>query len=218
MHASNSFSAMKSVQALLPVLAVVLSACDSSPNPGHIPIPAQTTPLVGQPSSPAAIQDSSPTQPIADMGAWRVDQSSDAMDDVTNVTLVLQADEPLALDFPYQDSYATLVVRCRKNKTDLYVVTHVPVKTSYDSDYEQLGSYVRFRFDGGKPEGEYWSEATDNEAVFAPSPISFARRLTRTKQFVFEFTPYDAASISVIFTTGGLDIALPKVAKACHWG
>ncbi len=155
--------------------------------------------------------------PVVDEGAWRVETSTDPMDDVTNVTLGLGANEPLGLDFPYRDDYAALVIRCRKGKTDAYVVTHVPVKTNYSSDYDELGSFVRMRFNDEKPVGEYWSQSTDHSAVFAPSPISFAQRIAKGDRLVFEFTPFDAAATSVTFSTKGLSAVLPKVATACHW-
>jgi hypothetical protein len=139
------------------------------------------------------------------------------MDDVTNVTLMLFADKPLGSSFPYRDAVPTLIIRCQKRKTELYVITHTPVKTSYDSDYDALGSRIRTRFDGGKPASEYWSESTDHSAVFAPNPISLARKLSRTKRWLVEFTPYDAAPVSTNFHTEGLDSVLGKVATTCKW-
>jgi hypothetical protein len=139
------------------------------------------------------------------------------MDDVTNVDLGLSSDEPLNLAFPYNDRFAQLIIRCRKRKTDLYVVTHTPVKTSYGSDYDELGSRIRTRFDGSPPQADYWSESTDHSAVFAPNPIALARRLSHTKQWLVEFTPYDAAPVTTNFHTEGLAGVLDRVAHACKW-
>ncbi len=150
-------------------------------------------------------------------GSWDLSSNHDAMDDVQNVTLSLSASESPRLAFPYNDEATELVIRCRKNKTDLYVVTHVPVKTSYDDDFDDIGSRVRYRFDGGKPTASYWSESTDHSAVFSPDPITLSKRLAGTKTWIFEFTPYDAASVTATFSTDGLASILPRVAGACRW-
>jgi len=69
-----------------------------------------------------------------EQGGWMVDSSTDKMDDVTNVTLMLLANDPLNLPFPYRDAVPSLVIRCEKRKTELYVITHTPVETSRGSD------------------------------------------------------------------------------------
>jgi hypothetical protein len=148
---------------------------------------------------------------------WDVRSQTDPMDDVTNVTATLVASESPHLAFPYNDDETMLSIRCKKNQTDLLVATHTGVKTSYSSDYDDLGSHVRYRFDGGKPIGEYWTESTSHTAVFAPNPVALARRLAKTNEWIFEFTPYDTGPVSATFRPQGLEVVLPKIASACHW-
>lgn len=150
-------------------------------------------------------------------GGWMVTSSSDKMDDVTNVSLMLLANDRLNLPFPYNDAVPSLVIRCQKRKTDLFVVTHTPVETSHDGDYNELGSKIRARFDGSPPSTSYWSESTDHSAVFAPNPIALARKLSGTKEWLVEFTPFDAGPVTTIFDTDGLAGVLNQVAAACNW-
>jgi hypothetical protein len=196
-------------------LLVVVVGCDAATEtPANRPASSGTA----YQAPPAVAPSTTTATPAArDSGNWVVDVNPDPMDNVTNVTLQLESNAPLDLAFPYSGHYASLVIRCRKGKTDLYVHTETPVKTSYDSDYDDLGSHIRYRIDGGKPTGEYWSEATDNEAVFSPNPISLARRLAKAKIVLFEFTPFDAASTTVSFDVNGLQAVLPRLAEACHW-
>jgi hypothetical protein len=139
------------------------------------------------------------------------------MDDVTNVSLMLQADEPLKISFPYRGEVPALVIRCAKRKTDLFLITHTPVESSHGSDYEDLGSKIRMRFDRGPPSASYWSESTDHAAVFAPNPIAFARKLSKAKVWLVEFTPFDAGPVTSSFQTDGLANVLGQVATACKW-
>ena len=152
-----------------------------------------------------------------DAGDWTVDSKLDPMDEITNVYLDLSADGPLNLPFPYNDDIPMLVIRCKNNHTDLYVVTHTPVETVHDEDYNELGAKVRYRFDGSKPTPAYWSESTDRRAIFAPDPTVLAKRLSHTSQWLFEFTPFESVAMTATFHTGGLSNVLPKVATACHW-
>lgn len=180
-------------------------------------IPIDTGTAMAPAPATSASTDAPFVTPAEVGGDWHVSTKSDPMDDVTNVDLSLTASQSPSLPFPYNDTEATLYIRCRKNETDLFVVTHVPVTTSYGGDYEDLGSRVRYRFDGGKPIASYWSEATDHSAVFAPEPVTLAKKLAKTTEWIFEFTPYDAASVSATFHPKGLTEVLPNVSKACHW-
>ena len=53
--------------------------------------------------------------------------------------------------------------------------------------------------------------------MFAPNPIALARKLSGTKEWLVEFTPFDAGPVTTIFDTDGLAGVLNQVAAACNW-
>lgn len=189
---------------------VLLSACSAAADNSREP-EATATPALAV--APVAAPVAAPPEPPA-FGRWDVSESTDKMDGVTNVTLMLMSDDVLPLAFPYNDRYGRLVIRCKQRKTDLYVVTQTPVRSNY-GEFDE--SDIRYRFDDGKPIHATFSESTDNSAIFAPSPVHLAKRLASAKKWLVEFTPYDAGPVTVSFSLDGLAGALPKVSAACGW-
>lgn len=206
---------MKTCTCITSVAAFLLVACGSDTAPRKV-VPA--TPVANEVNpinlTPAPISPAAATPEAPSIGKWTVDEETDKMDKVRNVTLMLRSDEPMELAFPYNDKYASLVIRCKKQSTDFYIVTETPVHSVYG---EFSSTRIRYRFDEEKPVSSTFSESTDHSAVFAPSPISLARRLAKATSWTFEFTPYDAGPTSVTFSVSGLAQALPKVSSACGW-
>ena len=206
----------KVATSMVATMLLFVSGCEAPANESQTAqSPSTSTPSVSEASETP--RPTSTSLAASDAGEWTANESSDPMDDVTNVTLSLMSESSLPLPFPYNDESAFLLIRCKKRRTELYVVTQVPVQTSYDGDFDELGSLVRYRFDGGKPNTAYWSESTDHKAVFSDAPVALARKLAKTQEWVFEFTPFDAGSVTVSFRTTGLEAVLPKVAQACNW-
>jgi hypothetical protein len=85
-----------------------------------------------------------------------------------------------------------------------------------DSSTDKMDD-VTTRFDGGPPAASYWSESTDHEAVFSPNPIALARKLSKTKLWLVEFTPFETGPVTTSFQTEGLAAILDQVASACKW-
>jgi hypothetical protein len=143
----------------------------------------------------------------ADSRKWTVKHERDAMEDVTNVYLRLESYEPSRLWPPTPD----LVIQCRRNKTNIVVVTYEPLRTQ-GSD-----ARVRYRFDGAKPVSSSWTESTDFKAIFAPQPIALAKQLLKTSDWVFEYMTFSGNVVVARFRTSGLAEVLPLVSNACNW-
>ena len=193
----------------IPCTIIVFLACSASADMPKAPRAASAAAGASDIALPAA----APAAP-SPLGNWDVTESTDAMDGVTNVTLMLTSDDVLPLAFPHNDRYGRLVIRCKQRKTDLYVVTETPVQSNY-GEFDE--SDIRYRFDDGKPLHATFSESTDHSAIFAPSPVHLAKRLATARTWLVEFTPYDAAPVTVSFSLEGLAKALPKVGAACGW-
>jgi hypothetical protein len=143
---------------------------------------------------------------------WHVDSGTSKMDGSSTVTLSLDAENKIT--GPFDTSRATLIIRCQERKTDLYVVTGMSASVEY-GEYETHSA--RLRFDDSPPQAQHWSESTDNKALFAPNPISLAKRLASAKVFRFEFTPFDANPAISEFRVEGLSDLLPRLAVTCGW-
>lgn len=102
---------------------------------------------------------------------------------------------------------AVLIIRCAQHKTAAYVITPGVVNDGR----------VRVRFDESAPQRQSWSESSDHSSLFAPDPISFARKLTKTRTFLLEFKPFEQVPRTVEFEVSDLDVQLPKIAEACNW-
>lgn len=144
---------------------------------------------------------------------WSIQRSSSAMDDSKTVSLILDADN--YIDAYYNKSEKpTLIIRCRENKTEIYIRTNV-------SANPELGLYneftVRIRLDEGKPFKQRWSESTDGKALFAPRSIALAKKISQSKIMLFEFTPYNSNSQLADFDVQGLEPYLKELAETCNW-
>jgi len=145
-------------------------------------------------------------------GSWIVKESASEMDGTATVLLSVVATEPIKGWL--EEELPILMVRCREKRTDVVVRTGMAANP-------ELGLFQRFhvrlRFDQQQPVREVWSEATNNEALFSPSAINLARRITRADTLRFEFTPFNSSKAIAVFPVSGLKEILPRVAKACGW-
>jgi hypothetical protein len=107
-----------------------------------------------------------------------------------------------------------LVARCRENRTQAYVVLGMPLNP-------ELGLFnqftVRTRFDDGKSSAGRWTGSTDNVAVFAPSAITFLRRLGKAETLKLEVTPFNSGRGVITFNVAGFEPHLEEIAQACGW-
>jgi type VI secretion system protein VasI len=153
-----------------------------------------------------------PAGPPAPQTKWQVSHGRSPMDDSPSVTLTLEAENRISGWL--QNETPRLQIRCRENKTDLYVWTGMAANP-------ELGLYnehtVRIRVDATTPTTQRWSQSTNNEALFAPQPIALARRLVAGERLVFEFTPFNAGRAVAEFDIRGLRPGLREVATTCKW-
>jgi hypothetical protein len=127
---------------------------------------------------------------------WYLHESQNKMDNSPEVVLSTSGSDG-----------ATLFVRCSERKTDAFV--------NADTIVDNEG--VRVRFDDSPPIRQSWSKSTDHKALFAPDAITFARDLTKAKQFLFEFTPFEERERTITFEVSGLERKLQKIAETCDW-
>ena len=146
------------------------------------------------------------------LGAWRVTAGKSEMDDSPDVTAMLDASD--MIEGWLKTFRPSLVLRCSEAKTFLYVVTGMSAQPEYGK-FEMAG--VRYRIDQAGAVSDDWHESTDSKALFAPEPISLARRLAKAKQLIFEFTPYNSSPVTAHFELQGASSAVGRVSKTCSW-
>lgn len=101
-----------------------------------------------------------------------------------------------------------LTVRCKANKTELYITwgDNLPEKpvTTY-----ALGSSVK---------SSTWKRAADRTAAFYPtSPLPVLKQLDGMSNLSVTVDSVEATPINAIFLTSGAEMALSNVRKACGW-
>lgn len=191
----SQVKASKGCVAIL-IAAVVIGVCVSTITPNYAP-----------PIGDAPTATSSPPP-----SSWSGQTIRSQMDGSVGYHAEREADAPieawLARPTP------RLAIRCRENKTDVYVHTQTAAQP-------ELGLYdrarVRLRFDDGTPQRQVWTESTDDAALFAPNPIALARRIANAKSLRFEFTPFNAPPAIVTFSLDGAETRILRVADACGW-
>ena len=163
----------------------------------------------------SSIKDASTHEPQQEPnGRWRGgDFGPSAMDDSRTITYQLKALNELQ-GWPQRVARPRLVAKCAENHTEVYVVMGMPLSP-------ELGKFerytVRLRMDGSPARREVWSESTDGEAIFSPSPIPLARQIAKSKEMLMEVTPFRSSPQAIIFQVAQFDGPLKEISAACGW-
>lgn len=141
---------------------------------------------------------------------WNLTESKSAMTDEPSVVLATDALDEVRgwLD----RTRPSLVVRCQERKLDVYLVSGMASHVE-----NARGSHsVRYRIDTTAAVTESgWIESTDNEALFAPSPLGIAERLMSANTILMEWTPFNASPVQARFRVAGLETHRARLVAAC---
>jgi hypothetical protein len=141
---------------------------------------------------------------------WTVSEDKSEMDGTLQVSLHLVAEEPIKT---WLDQVTpSMIIRCKERKVDTYIITESAADVAIGHIDE---ARVRLRFDEQPPSTQWWNESTDDKAIFAPSGLNLALKLTHASTFRVEFTPFNASPEVIRFDVRGLTSNLPKVLDAC---
>jgi hypothetical protein len=154
-----------------------------------------------------AVSEMTSTEP-----SWRVNEDTSAMDDSSTVTLHLDAMDSIRA-WPGENHTPTLIVRCKENQTDVYIVNGASPAIEYGID----GATVRLRLDSAPAFSGEWGKSTDGDTLFAPNAVALAKKMANAQTLLYEFTPFNSSPQQARFKLTGLSEHLPKVAAACNW-
>jgi len=146
------------------------------------------------------------TKASSPVWTWLVIEDKSKIDDSTNVTMSLLANEEVYSTFG-STNRPTLVIRCKENTTEAYVITG----TMLDSDD------VLIRLDDEKAFPLKMSKSTSGKALFFPSVITNIKKFWNYHTMVFRFTPYQTGPSTVTFNISGLKNEISPLRRACHW-
>lgn len=130
---------------------------------------------------------------------WSKLESKSPLDDSPSVVLIKKA----------EDSDASLILRCRENSTEAYIVT---------TDF--LGNdskKIIIRYDGNKPEKQNVSLSTDHKALFFSSPIKFIKNLLDLKLLTLRYENFRGEQKTTSFKLEGIQEQVDYIRKACNW-
>jgi len=148
----------------------------------------------------------------ANAGQWRIRTEVSAIDDTTNVFLSLDA--KTAFRGWLDEEVGTLMIRCKENRTQAYIITGMTAQSGYRRHDE---SQVTVRYDRNDAVRIWMSESTDNKALFFPNPISEIKRMVKHESMLFQFSPFNASPTMTTFEIAGLSEALVPLREACQW-
>ena len=147
-----------------------------------------------------------------DVPTWRLSENKDPMDDTVTVMLYRDAEEEVRVRF--SAVRPTMAFRCRKNGLEAYINFQGMV----DYNYETKRAAVRLRFDDGTPSLEGWLVSSDKEALFAPQPKVFLRRLRDSQKLLVQWQQYGGTTSIAKFSRGNLTDHFDRFKNACGVG
>ena len=141
---------------------------------------------------------------VENVGAWRVSDETNPIDDSRTVTLILEATSGKSK----WNKNVFLVARCKSNTTNLYIDWN---------DYLGSDAYVLTRIGNKKAVTSEWSLSTDSKATFHTKPIPFLKNMSGANKLIAQVTPYNENPVTAIFDTSGLSNALKPLRETCNW-
>lgn len=160
------------------------------------------------PAASTAAGSASSNSAVEAPGDWTVTTSRTRRMPV--VTFELMADNDIGL--VDRRTRPVLVLRC-STTFEAFVVTGGAAAIE-GNDHRHT---VAIGFNGSAPGAEQWLDSEERDALFAPEPAAFARRLASARTMRFEFVPFGAPRAAAEFNVRGFDALAAKMPKTCAW-
>lgn len=145
-------------------------------------------------------------------GEWTVREDVNPVDDSKTTYASLASGEGSSGG----GTSVVLTVRCQSKETEVFANwSDYLGDDSHDvyNDWKRVTVRV-----GSEPaKTERWDISTDSKGTFAPSPVSFAKRIAKADRLVLETVPYGENPATAVFTLKGANNALKSVADNCGW-
>lgn len=141
-------------------------------------------------------------------GKWSVTAEKSPINDATNVTLVVEADNKIQTG--YKKSHPFLVIRCSENKTEFYINWGI---------YLGLESTkMLVRADKQPAITRSWTLSTDSKAAFySGKTIEYIKQLMKHSTLLAQITPYGENPVMTTFNIQGLQETIKPLRESCKW-
>ncbi|WP_292978866.1 type VI secretion system-associated protein TagO [Nitrosomonas sp.] len=143
---------------------------------------------------------------------WHVNKETSRIDDSTNVIVSLDSDTPIS-GWLGKTFTPSLVLRCKENKTELYIVTGMSPQVEYGTD----GATITLRFDKEKATKYHTSKSTDGEALFFGQSIGVIKKMLGHTTLLFQFIPFNSSPAMTTFDLRGIQEAVKPLRETCKW-
>jgi len=146
---------------------------------------------------------------------WKVQKEASAIDDSTNVFLSLDADSSIS-GWPLKTYTPLMILRCKENKTQAYIVTGMAPQAEYGSD----GTTITLRLDDDKAMQLRTSRSTTGDMLFfdASGPsIELIKKMLQRSTLLFQFVPFHSTPVMTTFDLRGLAEAIKPLRENCRW-
>jgi hypothetical protein len=149
-------------------------------------------------------------QSLAKFGFWSVIARTSAIGEETT-SLKLDSENQVSTKSGMARN-PTLIVRCKKKDTDVYLDWGSPMANKDEGIKRTLVAYTT---DADPRKEEAWEYSLDYYGVFAPDSAAFIRKVRDRHKLVFEVTT-DGMKRNVIFNLEGMDNALQFLIDRCY--
>jgi len=137
---------------------------------------------------------------------WLITTDTSPLDDTQTITCALDSDSPIKIG--YKTDTPKLIVRFMEGKLNAYIV--------YEAFLGSESIDVTVRFGKEAALTQEWSVSTDHKAIFVPRSdvLAFLKKLSTVDSLVVRVTPYSQSSVTVSFTTAGIQKVIDVVTAA----
>jgi len=140
------------------------------------------------------------------VGNWLVEIDKNPIDDSKTVVGILSAQDGTSK----WGKPVSLFLRCRSKETDVYI--------NWGSYLGNDNLVVLTRIGAEEATANIWTSSTDKTATFYQGEvIEFIKKLSSSKKFVAQLTPYMESPITAIFDLTGIDKVTRYVKETCEW-
>lgn len=151
--------------------------------------------------------------PVTAHAEWSVNKHQSSVDDSTVVVASGYSEKPVRDRFG-NPSQAAIVLRCKENKTDWYIM----VADAFFADSGGFGE-VTLRIDKDPAFNMAMTESTDHRALglWDGEGVNLARSMVGGNRILAVVTPFNEAPMEIFFSLKGYDAAARAVGGACGW-
>lgn len=141
---------------------------------------------------------------IRQQGRWEIREKTNPADGVKQISILLDAD----FGQSSEGENISMVLRCRANLTDMYIIWGDPLSSERVPVVVKLGN--------ANIETELWERSKSLKTSFREKPTHLLRAMMLYEKVVFQ-VKIDQDPITAVFDISGLSEAIRPIRELCNW-